>query len=72
MRVDSDGDGLGQLGIDAVSAVFDGDHAASAPAGDDSDVLTAVATQREQKSIEFFIIGVNSLNNIFLAKLCSC
>ena len=61
----SDNDRLSQLIVDAVSCVFDGDHAAASAAGDHGDGLAAVAAQREEERVEFFVVGQDLLNDVF-------
>ena len=61
-----------QLGIHAVSAVFDGNHTAAPAAGDHRDRLSAVATQGKQECIQFLVIGFDGPNDVFLAYLRGC
>ena len=66
-----DNDRLGKLFIDVVAAVLDGDRAASSAAGYHGDGFTAVATQREQKSVQILIVCFNALDDVLLAQFCS-
>lgn len=63
-------DGLCQLGVNIVSAVFDGYGAAAPAVGNHCNGFTAVATQGEQKRIQLFIVGLDPLNDIFFSFLC--
>ena len=59
-----------QLIVDAVSAILNGNHAGASAPGDHGDRLTAVAAQRKQKCIQFFVFCCNISNSILSAKLC--
>jgi len=61
-----------QLIVDIISAVFDGHGAAAAAPGHYGNGLTAVAAEGKQERIQFFIIGFDPGNDIFLTLLCSC
>ena len=58
-----------QLGVDAVSAVLYGHHAAASAPGNHRNGFAAVASQGEQECIQFFIIGIDALDNIFFTLL---
>ena len=67
LRPSSHDDRFGQLIVNVISAVLDGDSAAALSAGDDRDRLAAVAAQGEQKCIELLIIRFDPLNGILSA-----
>ena len=61
--------GLRQLVVDIVSAVFDGNGAVAFLFGDDGDGFAAVATQGEEKFVQFLVVGFDGFDDIFLAFL---
>ena len=60
-------DSLSQLIINVVSAIFNGDYTTTTLAGDHSDRLTCLASQRKEKRVQILVIGFNARNDIFLA-----
>jgi len=58
-----------KLIVDIVSSVLDGNDTASLEMTDDGDLLTAVAAERKQKGIEFFVVGFYVNYNVFLVWL---
>ena len=58
-----------QLIIDTISAILDGNHTGASAPGDHGDGLSAVAAQRKQECIQFFILCDNISNGVLLAKL---
>ena len=60
-------DRLGKRLVDAIAPVLHGDDAAAPAAGYHSDGLPAVAAQGEQKGIQLLIVGIDALNQKFLA-----
>ena len=56
-----------QLAVNIISAVLDGNGAVAPAAGYDSDWLTTVAAQREQKGVKLFIIGFNAGDDVLRA-----
>ena len=67
-----DQNGCRQFIVDIVSAILDGNSTATSAAGHHGDGLSAVTAQREQKCIQFLIIGVNALNDVFLTFHSGC
>lgn len=65
-----DDDGLCQLRVKIISAVFDGYGAAASAVGNHRNGFTTVATQGEQKRIQLFIVGLDPLNDILFSFLC--
>ena len=65
----SDQDCRGELIVDAVAAILDGDDAGLSSAGDYGDGFTGVATQGEEKSVQFFVIGFDVCNDVFFSEL---
>ena len=59
--------GLCQLIIDAVSAVFDRNGAGSSAAGNDCDGLAAVTAQGKQKGDQFAVIGGDAMDGQFFS-----
>ena len=66
----SDQNGLSQLLVDVVSAILDGDDTTTPLVGDYSDGLAAVAAQGKKKAVQILVIGVDALDDVFLAFLC--
>ena len=64
--------GLCQLIVNVVPAVLDRNGAAALAAGHHGDGLSAVTAKREQKCIQFLIIGINALNDVFLTFHSGC
>ena len=60
-------DGFHQHLIHRISAVLDSGDTSALKVGYDRDRLTGIAAEREQKSVQFIVICVNLLNDIFLA-----
>ena len=58
---------LSQLIIDVISAILDGYSTAVPAAGHYGDRLTTVAAQREQESVELFVIGFDGADDVFLS-----
>ena len=56
-----------QLIVYVVSAVLNGNRAATSAAGNHGHGLAAIAAQGEQKAIEFFVIRFDPLDDIFFA-----
>ncbi len=56
-----------KLVINVVSAVFYCNIAAFFKVGNNRNRLAAVTAEREEECIEFFIVGFNSLDDIFFA-----
>ena len=65
-----DGDRLSQLSVDIISAVLDGDGAATPATGNYGNGLSAIAAEGEQKGQKLFIVGVDRLDDIFLTFFC--
>ena len=61
----SDKNRFRKLIVDTVSAVLDGYDTAASAARDYRDRFPAVTAEREQKGIQFFIIGFDPPNDIF-------
>ena len=61
----SDDDRCGQLVINVVSAVLDGNGKAASAAGDHGNGLTGIAAQREQECIQFFILSGDPADDVF-------
>lgn len=64
--------GFSQLLVNVVTAVFDGNHAAALQVRNDGDGLTGITAQGKQKCIQFFVIGVDLLDDVLLALICVC
>jgi hypothetical protein len=62
-----DDDRLSQLIVNVVSAILDGNGAATLATGDHSDWFATVAAKRQQKRLERFIISFDPLNDVLLA-----
>ena len=60
---------LSELMVDIVSAVLDGDYAAFLQMRNDGYRLTLVASEREQEGVELLVVGLDALDNVFLAFL---
>ena len=67
---DSDFNSLCQLRIDAISAVLDGDYIAALPPGYQGNGFAAVAAQREQKRVQFFVLCLDLADDVFGSFLC--
>ncbi len=68
----SDDDGFSQLLIDIVPAVFNGNGTVILASGYYGNGFTAVAAEGEQKSVQFFVISFDPLNDILFAFLRLC
>ena len=68
--VGSNNDGLGQLIVNAVSAILHGYYAAALPAGYHRNWFAAVAAQRKQKRIQILVLGFNAGNDVLFSLLC--
>ena len=62
----SHNDGVGQLVVDVIATVLDGDGAAPSAPGNNGDGFAAVAAKGEQKGLQRFIAGLNAGDDIFL------
>ena len=60
-------DGSCQSAVDAVAAIFHGNHTGGPAAGYDGNGLTGVAAQGKEKTVEFRVIGVDALDDVFPA-----
>ena len=72
LRETSNPNCFGQLFVDIVSAILDGNRAATPAAGYHRDGLAAVAAKGKQKGIQLFVIGVDAADDIFLSFLNLC
>ena len=59
-------DGRGQLVVDIVAAILDGNHAAALEVGYHGHRLSHIATQRKKESIQLLIVRIDLLDDIFL------
>ena len=59
-----------QLFVDIISGIFDRNGATAFAMGNDRDGLAAVAAQREQKGVQFLVVCVDLLNDIFFSLFC--
>jgi hypothetical protein len=58
---------VSQVLVNIVSAVLDGNYTTASTVLYNRNSFTAEATEREQKRIKLFVIGLNSLDNVFLS-----
>ena len=56
-----------KLPVDVVASILDGDRTVASPLGNHRDGFAAVASQRKQKRIQFFVIGFDLADNVFLS-----
>ena len=62
-----DDDRFSQLIVNVVSAILDGNGAATSSAGNHRYGFTCIAAKGKQKRIEFFVISFDPLNDVLLA-----
>ena len=65
----SDDNCRSQIPIDVIPGIFNGNHAALLQVRHYCDRLPAVAAERKEKSVEFFVISLNSFDDVLLTFL---